>query len=98
MMRAWLLAFLFVVSAHAADKAPLPEVPDALTPAQADAFLGRLTDAQVRALLSRELHQRAEKQARAADTAEPPGLGPWLMGMARTLETERVDFGRRTKV
>jgi small-conductance mechanosensitive channel len=86
-------------AAGAADKKPvLPDVPETLTPAEADAFLGKLTDAQARALLSRELHQRAKKQAEAAAKPEPPGLGPLLMDMAHRLQSEQVDFGQRTRV
>jgi small-conductance mechanosensitive channel len=86
-------------AADAADKKPaLPDVPATLTPAEADAFLGKLTDSQARALLSRELHQRAKNQADAAAKPEPPGLGPLLMDMALRLESEQVDFGQRTRV
>ena len=85
--------------AGAADKktASLPEVPDTLTSAEADAFLAKLTDAQVRALLARELMVRAKHEAKAADK-EPQGLGPWLMRFARSLETEQSDFGQRAVV
>jgi small-conductance mechanosensitive channel len=86
---------------HAADKnnaSALPEVPEALTPAQADAFLAKLTDAQVRALLARELHAKAETAAKAPAVAEAQGLGPLLMRVARSLESEQFDFSQRTKV
>ena len=63
-------------------RAALPEVPETLSPAEADAFLAKLTDAQVRALLARELKARAKKEAGASAKAEPQGLGPLLMGVA----------------
>ena len=83
-------------ASSAADK--LPAVPEALTPAEADAFLGKLTDAQVRALLARELKARARKDAAASTVSEAQGLGPLLMRVAQTLESERSDFGQRTQV
>ena len=94
----WLLACLLGtlgVAASAADKkaggAALPEVPETLTPAQADAFLAKLTDAQVRALLAHELHAKAEKRAVAAP-AEARGLGPLLMGLANDMQAGELDF------
>ena len=88
-------------SGFAADKkqpAALPEVPETLSPAEADAFLAKLTDAQVRALLARELKARAKKEAGASAKAEPQGLGPLLMGVAHRLESEQFDFSQRTVV
>jgi small-conductance mechanosensitive channel len=86
--------------AGAAEKkpAPLPPVPETLTAAEADAYLAKLTDAQARALLARELKSRAKKEASASAPAEPQGLGPMLMRMAGSLETEQRDFGQRTQV
>src|SRR5690242_5835141 len=98
---AWLLACLLgalVTVALAADKksqpAALPEVPETLTPAEADAFLAKLTDAQTRALLARELHAKAK--ARATPPAEAArGFGPWIMDVVETLEATEADAGRR---
>jgi len=74
--------------------ATLPEVPETLTPAEADAFLAKLTDAQTRALLSRELHAKAK--ARATPPAEAArGFGPWIMDVVQTLEATEADAGRR---
>jgi moderate conductance mechanosensitive channel len=92
----------FAGASSAADKksaaAALPEVPETLTPAEADAFLGKLTDAQVRALLARELKAKANQEASASAPSEPRGMGPWLMRLARGLETEQSDFSQRTRV
>ena len=98
-MRSLLALLVFLAgAAGAADKPVLPEVPATLTAPEADAFLGKLTDAQARALLARELHRRAEKQASEAAEVPPAGLGPSLMTLARRLESERVDFSQRTRV
>ncbi|HET7366197.1 MAG TPA: mechanosensitive ion channel family protein [Burkholderiales bacterium] len=98
---AWLLACLLGAAAVAADKksgaATLPEVPETLTPAQADAFLAKLTDAQARALLARELHTKA--QARATPPPEAAvGLGPLIMDVVEKLEATQVDAGRSSTV
>jgi len=88
-------------AACAADKkqasAPpaLPEVPATLAPEEADAFLAKLTDAQVRELLSRELHAKAEKQARSAQPAPQTGFAMWLMQLRQHLENAETDAGRR---
>ena len=102
MLRVFLIACLFAGAAGAADKrqavAALPEVPETLSPAETDAFLARLTDAQVRALLARELKTRAKKEAGASPKAEPQGLGPLMMDLAHRLESEQFDFSQRTVV
>src|SRR3954467_5863848 len=105
MRRGFAAAVLLLACASAgfaADKksavAALPEVPETLSPAEADALLAKLTDAQVRALLARELHARASKEASAADKAQPQGLGPPMMGIAHRLESEEFDFSARTVV
>ena len=87
-------------AAGAADKktASLPAVPETLTPAEADAFLAKLTDAQARALLARELKSRAKNEASASAPDERQGLGPMLLGVAHSLETEQRSFGARTAV
>jgi small-conductance mechanosensitive channel len=85
----------------AADKksaTALPEVPETLSPAEADALLAKLTDAQARALLARELKTRAKKEADASAGEAPQGLGPLLMGLAHRLESEQFDFSGRTRV
>lgn len=95
------LALALAASANAADRktteAKLPEVPETLTPEQADAFLAHLTDAQARVLLARELQAKARKQA----SAPPPtnaGLGPWLIDLSRHLESSAVDVDKRSSV
>src|SRR3954463_12251443 len=74
MRRGFAAAVLLLACASAglaADKksalAALPEVPEPLSPAEADARRAKLPDAQGRALLARELHARASKEASAAD-------------------------------
>jgi small-conductance mechanosensitive channel len=82
-------------TAFAADKKraeALPEVPETLTSAQADAFLAKLTDAQVRALLARELHAKAEKEASQAAPAADVPFGARLVQMAEKLEGAPVDM------
>ena len=86
-------------AAFAADKKrteALPEVPVALTPQQADAFLAKLTDAQARGLLARELHAKAEKKAAAAAPEKAEGLSAMLMQAAKSLESTETDFSRRS--
>src|SRR5204863_6349305 len=100
----WLLACLLGVlgaGAFAADNksqaAALPQVPETLSPAEADAFLARLTDAQTRALLARELHAKAKARATPAPDAAR-GFGPWIMDVVETLEATQTDAGRRGSV
>jgi small-conductance mechanosensitive channel len=52
-----------------AKEAPV-ELPEKFTPEEADAILSKLTDAQARQLLARQLHQQAEKQAAAQAKTE----------------------------
>src|SRR4051812_6695768 len=75
----------------------LPDVPETLTPAEADAFLAKLTDAQVRALLSRELHANAKREASPPADADS-GLGPWVMAVVDKLQSTEFDVGGRTTV
>jgi small-conductance mechanosensitive channel len=105
MGRALLAAMLLLAfasgAAAAADKkqgVALPQVPEAFSPAEADALLAKLTDAQARALLERELKSRAQKEADASQKAQPQGLGPLVMGLARRLESEQFDFSQRAVV
>ena len=102
--RCWLLAGLLAYggAGWAAEKkhatVALPDVPETLTPAQADAFLAKLTDAQVRALLARQLHANAEKRATPAPAeAAERGLGPMMMDVAEKLEAARMDAGGERK-
>ncbi|MDJ0895438.1 MAG: mechanosensitive ion channel family protein [Alphaproteobacteria bacterium] len=53
-----------------------PEIPSDLSPEAVDALLSRLTDAEIRAILSKELHRRADE--RVAAQAATPGV---LMGV-----------------
>src|SRR4051794_12193302 len=84
-------------SAAAAPPAQLPEVPETLTPGEADAFLAKLTDAQARALLARELHANAARHASPPATPER-GFGALVLGLAETLETTQLDTGKRRAV
>ena len=86
-------------AASAADKKhseALPEVPAVLTPERADAFLARLTDAQARGLLARELHAKAEKKAEALAPEKAAGLSAALMQLAKGFERTESDFGQRS--
>ncbi|HYX67262.1 MAG TPA: hypothetical protein VE935_23830, partial [Burkholderiales bacterium] len=100
MSRLALAAFALFASCAvcAADRKPaeakLPEVPETLTPAQADAFLAKLTDAQARALLARELQGRAQKQAAAEAPSVDRSFGSWLMQAAEGMEGAPVDMSR----
>ena len=81
----WLAACMLCGAAtFALAQAQPPAVPESLTPEQADALLGSLTDAQVRQLLGRELREKAERQAAAQRTDE--GLGGLLLRMRLGLE------------
>src|SRR6185369_9571689 len=46
------------------------ELPEKLSPEEADALLAKLTDAQARQLLSRQLHKQAQKQVKSQDEEE----------------------------
>src|SRR6202008_2165738 len=59
--------------------------------------LAKLTDAQVRALLARQLHASAEKRA-TPPTEAARGLGPMMMDAAERLESARMDAGERRSV
>ncbi len=61
------------------------EIPRQLTPEQVDGILADLTDAQVRQLLSRELHQRAQREA-AAQRSVNGGLGVLLVQLRLAVE------------
>ena len=61
------------------------EIPRQLTPEQVDGILADLTDAQVRQLLSRELHQRAQQEAVAQRPANG-GLGVLLVQLRLAVE------------
>ncbi len=60
------------------------DIPDRLTPAQVDQILAQLTDAQVRQLLSRKLHETA--QAQAAAKGGGGGFGVLLVQIRLKLE------------
>src|SRR3954467_5953638 len=75
----------------------LPEVPDTLTPQQADAFLAKLTDAQARALLAQQLRANAMKRASPPPGAER-GFGALVLGLAEKLETTQLDVGKRSAI
>ena len=97
---AWLLAMACLASgAEKKNAAPpaLPEVPETLTPEQADALLAKLTDAQARALLAQQLHANAQRKASPPEDEER-GFGPWLMGLVGTLESTQLDGGDRKAV
>ncbi|MGH8766213.1 MAG: hypothetical protein ACRET8_10905, partial [Burkholderiales bacterium] len=73
------------------------EVPEKLTPEQADALLARLTDAQARQLLARQLHKQAEKQA-AAQTGDEGGLAMLIVHLRRSVEESGERSARRSQV
>jgi len=60
-------------------------LPDRLTAEQVDGLLAGLTDAQVRQLLSAELHREAEAKA-AAQRGGDGGLGVWLVQVRLSFE------------
>src|SRR3954467_13496825 len=97
---AWLLAAACLATGAKKRKAAppaLPEIPEKLTPEQADALLAKLTDAQARALLAQQLHANAKRKASPPEDEER-GLGPWLMGLVGTLESTQLDGGDRKAV
>jgi small-conductance mechanosensitive channel len=74
---------------------PVPiEIPEKLTPEQADAILAKLTDAQARQLLARQLHQAAARHA-AAEPKDSGGMGMLLVKVRKGLEGSGDDTGRR---
>jgi small-conductance mechanosensitive channel len=77
-------------------EAPI-EVPEKLTPEEADALLGRLTDAQARQLLSRQLHKQAEAHL-AAQKKEESSSTMLLVRLRQSLEGSGEDADRRAKV
>jgi len=76
-------------------EAPI-ELPEKLTPEEADALLARLTDAQARQLLARQLHKQAEMQA-AAETKGESSSTMLLVRLRQSLEGSGEDAGRRGK-
>ncbi len=87
--------------AAAADKpakkeAPV-ELPEKFTPEEADAILSKLTDAQARQLLARQLHQQAEKRA-AAEKKEESSSTMLLVRLRQSLEGSGEQSERRKKV
>jgi small-conductance mechanosensitive channel len=77
-------------------EAPI-ELPEKLTPEEADALLAKLTDAQARALLARQLHKQAELQA-AAEAKGESSSTMLLVRLRQGLEGSGEDAGRRGKV
>ncbi len=77
-------------------EAPI-ELPEKFTPEEADALLGKLTDAQARQLLARQLHKQAELQA-AAETKIEGSSAMLLVQLRQGLEGTGKDAGRRVKV
>jgi len=61
------------------------QVPDNLTAEEADALLGRLTDAQARQLLARQLHEAAKKKA-PESAATAGGFDSLLVNLRMGLE------------
>jgi small-conductance mechanosensitive channel len=73
------------------------ELPEKFTPEEADAILSKLTDAQARQLLGRQLHKQAESQA-AAEKKEEGGPTMLLVRLRQSLEGSNEQSERRGKV
>lgn len=73
------------------------ELPERFTPEEADAILSKLTDAQARQLLARQLHKQAEKQA-AAQAKEESSTTMLLVRLRQSLESSGELSERRGKV
>jgi len=100
---ALLCALAFSVSAFAQVKkeksasVPAPTVPEHLAPADVDALLSQLTDAQARQVLARQLRKEAEKHAAASE--EPSGGLMMRLARLRTaLEGSGADLDQRGAV
>jgi small-conductance mechanosensitive channel len=95
---ALLCALAVSVSAVAQEKkeksAPAPAVPEHLAPADVDALLSQLTDAQARQLLARQLRKEAEKHA-AAEKHASGGFGMLLVRLRKSLEGSGENVGQR---
>lgn len=96
-------ALAYCAAAVAADNRPASHgdgaaaaitLPEKLTPEQADALLGRLTDAQARQLLAQQLKKEAGRNT-AAETKVSEGLGVWLVKLRSSLEGTGESHGRR---
>ena len=96
------LAASAVTVAYAAqerkDQAPPPAaVPEKLAPADVDALLSQLTDAQARQLLARQLRKEAERQA-AHDAKPSGGFGMLLVRIRRSLEGSGDTVSQRSAI
>jgi small-conductance mechanosensitive channel len=106
LLLAWLLGAACAVSPGFADAKDKPEkkdaapieVPEKLTPEEADALLGRLTDAQARQLLSRQLHKQAEAQAHATEPRDEGGIAMMIVHLREGLERSSDLSERRATV
>src|SRR6185295_4055047 len=93
-------ALAFSVSALAQgkkekDAAPAPpSVPEHLAPADVDALLSQLTDAQARQLLSRQLKKDAARHV-PQDAGGPGGLDQLMVRVRKSLEGSSEDVGQR---
>ena len=100
---ALLCALAFSVSAFAQVKkeksasVPAPTVPEHLAPADVDALLSQLTDAQARQVLARQLRKDAEKHA-AASQEPGGGLMMRLVRLRTALEGSGADLDQRGAV
>jgi len=94
------LACAFSVSAFSQGKkdkaaaAPPPSVPENLAPADVDALLSQLTDAQARQLLARQLKKDAARHVRQEDSG-PGGLDQLMLRVRKSLEGSSEEVGHR---
>ncbi len=92
------LACVFSVSVFSQGKkdktaAPPPVVPENLAPADVDALLSQLTDAQARQVLARQLHKEADRHV--ARSAPDGGFMMRLVRLRMALEGSGEDLGQR---
>lgn len=94
---AWMVAglaiALFVIATPCAAQDKPVDLPERLTAEQADALLARLTDAQARDLLARQLHREAARQAQAGTGSG--SFGVWLVQLRKSLEGSGEGAGKR---
>ena len=94
------LACAFSVSAFSQSKkdkaaaAPPPAIPENLAPADVDALLSQLTDAQARQVLARQLRTQAERNV-SHEPRAAGGLDQVLVRIRRSLEGSSEDVGQR---
>ena len=96
-MRNVLLALALWLAFGLSQAAPLPQIPENLTPEPADALLAQLTDAQARQLLARQLHEAAKKKS-GAGMPSGGGFDSLLVSVRMGLEGVGDTFRARAQV